>query len=286
MNMDDKLDSYIEKVKNLPATPTVMVRLIALFQQPDHDVDDIVNLMRQDPSLTAEVLRHSNSAYFGQEEPVVDVFEAITRVGFYEVYKTAVAKLGSQALHVPKGASGAEVERLCRHSSITAVTAGIIAAKAGENEGLAFTAGLLHDVGKIVLASAEGARYAALTNEVGNGGSSLQGAESLLFGFGHAEVGARLLAKWGLPEEISVPVLHHHQKKWIQPLERICAVVSLGNIMAHAVDASIPGEQYDSPEARCAMGVLQLEQDDLAALLQAAQSDIQRMTAALGVAAK
>jgi HD-like signal output (HDOD) protein len=92
--MNEKLDRYIEGVKDLPMAPTVLVRLIALFQQPDRDVDGIVELMRQDPSLTAEVLRHSNSAYFGQEEPIVDVFEAVTRVGFYEVYKTAVASLG------------------------------------------------------------------------------------------------------------------------------------------------------------------------------------------------
>src|SRR5271170_5267418 len=112
--MTDKLDSYIEKVKDLPTTPTVMVRLVALFQQQDREVDDIVNLMRQDPSLTAEVLRHSNSSYFGHEEPIVDVFEAITRMGFYEVYRTTVAKLGAHTLHRPQSAGGADVEKLWR----------------------------------------------------------------------------------------------------------------------------------------------------------------------------
>jgi putative nucleotidyltransferase with HDIG domain len=283
--MADKLDSYIENVKNLPATPTVMVRLVALFQQPDRDVDDIVNLMRQDPSLTAEVLRHSNSAYFGHDEPIVDVFEAITRVGFYEVYKTAVSKLGSQALQVPKGTSGADVEKLWRHSTATAVTSGVIARRVHEDEGLAFTAGLLHDVGKIVLALGEGAKYAVMMQEAGECGTALAGVEALVFGFGHPEVGGRLLAKWGLPEEISVPVLNHHKVCWVPPFERICAVISLGNIMAHDIDDGIPGKQNDSQEAIGAMRVLQLEEADLAALAEEAKADIARMAGSLGAAA-
>ena len=88
--MSDRLDSYLKGIRQLPATPAVLVRMIALFQQPDREVGDIVELMRQDPSLTAEVLRHSNSAYFCLEEPIVDVFEAITRLGFHEVYQTVV----------------------------------------------------------------------------------------------------------------------------------------------------------------------------------------------------
>jgi putative nucleotidyltransferase with HDIG domain len=284
--MTDKLDNYIENVKNLPATPTVMVKLVTLFQQPDRDVDDIVNLMRQDPSLTAEVLRHSNSAFFGHEEPIVDVFEAITRVGFYEVYKTAVAKLGSQALHVPKGASSANVEKLWRHSSIAASTAGVISRRTQEDEGLAFTAGLLHDVGKIVLALGEGAKYTALTHEVGDRGSALQVTESMMFGFGHPEVGARLLAKWGLPVEISVPVQNHHKVCWAPPFERICAVVSLGNIMAHAIDDGVAEPDYDSQEAICAKKALQLDDDDLPKMMQEAQTDFERMSGTLGVAAK
>src|SRR5271170_5932169 len=106
--MNDKLDQFIAGVRDLPMAPTVLVRLVALFQRPDRDVDEIVELLRQDPSLTAEVLRHSNSAFYGLDEPIVDVFDAITRMGFYEVYRTAVAKLGSQNLQRSKGAGGAE----------------------------------------------------------------------------------------------------------------------------------------------------------------------------------
>jgi putative nucleotidyltransferase with HDIG domain len=284
--MNDTLDRYIEGVKNLPMAPTVLIRLVALFQTPDREVDEIVELMRQDPSLTAEVLRHSNSSYFGHEEPVVDVFEAITRMGFYEVYKTAVARLGSQTLRAPQSAGGIDVEKLWRHSAITAVTASLIARKVQENEGLAFTAGLLHDVGKMVLSAAEGGVYAMLTKKAGEEGSSLPRMEAMLFGFGHAEIGAKLLDRWGLPEEITVPVSLHHQIDWPKPHDRICAVVSLGNIMAHAAEDDLPGNPYAAPEAVCALMALELGQTDVADLLADAQNDIKRMTALLDVEAK
>ena len=81
-------------------------------------------------------------------------------------------------------------------------------------------------------------------------------------------------------------MLHHHQVRWVEPFERICAVVSLGNIMAHVAEADIPGPLYDSQEAVCAMAVLQLREDDMAALLQEAQDDIKRMTGLLAAGAK
>lgn len=276
--MNDKLNGYVDRVKHLPATPTVLVKLISLFQQPDRDLDEIIQLMRQDPSLTAEVLRQSNSAYFGNEEPIVDVFDAVTRMGVYEVYRTATARLGSQALRLPPGVCGTDVEKLWHHSATTGVTASMIAKQVQDNEGLAFTAGLLHDIGKIVLAAAEGPVYKALTEELGDSGTALDAAEKQQFGFGHAEVGACLLVRWGLPEEICAAVGAHHEAAWPEAFERSCAVVSLGNILAHAADASVPGSHYESPEAVAALRLLGLLEDDLNNMLQEAQEDIARMT--------
>jgi putative nucleotidyltransferase with HDIG domain len=284
--MKDKLDSYIEKVENLPAAPAVLVKLISLFQQPDRDVDQIVELMSRDPSLTAEVLRHANSAYFGNEERIVDVFEAVMRLGFHRVYQTAVAKFGMQALSMPHSSSGIDVAAIWHHAAASAATAGAIAKRVEEAEGVAFTAGLLHDIGKVVMASAEGARYTALANEFVGAGALLEEKETEMFGFAHSEVGARLLEQWGLPEEISVPVRFHHRVDGFPPYERLCAVVSLGDCMAHVAKDKTPGTRYDSKEAVSAMSVLQLGKDDLAQLLQDAQADLERLTKLLSPGAK
>jgi putative nucleotidyltransferase with HDIG domain len=284
--MKDKLDNYIARVENLPATPAVLVKLIGLFQQPDPDVDQIVELMSRDPSLTAEVLRHCNSAYLGGDEHIVDVFDAIMRLGFYTVYQSAVGKLGMQALSSSQRTFGMDVAALWQHSAATAATAGAIARRVEGSEGLAFTAGLLHDVGKIVLASAEGARYVTLANEFADNGSLLEEKETEMFGFAHGEVGARLLDLWGLPEEISVPVRHHHRIDWPQPHERMCAIITLGDCMAHGTVAKTPEVQYGSKEAICAMSALDLGKDAMILLQQEAEADIEKLTKLLGADAK
>jgi putative nucleotidyltransferase with HDIG domain len=282
--MKDKLDSYIGRVENLPATPAVLVKLIALFQQPDRDVDQIVELMSRDPSLTAEVLRHSNGAHFASDERIVDIFEAVMRLGFYRVYQAAVAKFGMQALALPQGAIGMDVEALWQHSAAASATAGAIARRVEEPEGLAFTAGLLHDVGKIVMASAEGARYITLANEFAHSGSLLEERETEMFGFAHSEVGARLLDQWGLPEEISIPVRYHHRADGFAPYERLCAIVSLGDCMAHVAENQTPETQYASKEALAAMRVLELGKEDMAQVLQDAQNEITNLTKLLSKA--
>ena len=150
--MKDKLDLCIDQVHHLPPTPTLLLELLALFKQPDRDIDQVVKVISHDPSLTAEVLRRCNSAYFSGSQPAADMFEAVLRLGFYEMYRIVVVLFGSRAMSIPNGACGIQVEALWRHSVTTAVAAGVLAEHLQEPEGVAFTAGLLHDVGKVVLA--------------------------------------------------------------------------------------------------------------------------------------
>jgi putative nucleotidyltransferase with HDIG domain len=279
------LDVYIGQIKALPTAPGVLVRLITLFQQPDRHIDDVVALIRQDPSLTAGVLRYANSALFAPETPIVEVFDAIEWVGFSQVYHAVVANLASQILQLTKGACELDVNRLWLHSATAAVYAGAIGKRAGENEGLAFTAGLLHDVGKIVLSLAEGEEYTALLNQFISG-PQLQSAEEKNFGFSHAAVGARLLKRWELPEAIVEPIRCHHQVEGKQQFERLCAVVSLGNVMAHTGDGAASGEEYaDSEVAVHARTVLRLTTGDLDTIRLASLKDIEAMTDVFGAGA-
>lgn len=277
----DKLDQYLGGIEHLPPRPTLMIRLMELFQQPDRDIDEIASLMRQDPSLTAEVLRRCNGSFFGNDEPVTDFNEAVFRLGFYEVYRISVATFSVQAMAVTKTIKGLEVEKLWRHSAITAIIGGVLARELEESEGAAFTAGLLHDVGKIVLASAEGARYGELLKQHGDFGTSLNDAEMGQIGFSHGEIGAHLLGRWGVPELICQPVLTHHHETWSGPHERLAAIVSLANQMAHC--AANCGLDHDCQKHGLipAMQLLELSRDELRNLKLAARGDLKRLGALL-----
>ena len=272
-----RLDSYLDDVEHLPPTPTLLVRLIDVFRQPDRDVDEVVQLMAQDPALTAEVLHRCNGSFFGSDEPVTDVNEAVFRLGFYEVYRICVALFGLQAMSLTKVTKGMQVERLWHHSAITAIAGGALSRQLNESEGAVFTAGLLHDVGKIVLASAEGARYAHLLEAHGHSGPALYHAEEITFGFDHGEVGARLLTRWGVPEQVSVPVLCHHQVHWSEPQARLAAIVNLANLMAHCLEDGAPDQPCVLPEATHAMQLLGLKEDDMPGLVAVARGDIKRL---------
>ena len=282
--MKKDLERYIGELKALPTAPGVLVRLVSLFQKPDRDIDEVAGLIRQEPSLAAGVLRHANSASFGPEEPIGDVHDAIAWIGFGQVYQAVLTKLASQSLQLPKGTCGIDADQLWQHSAIAGVCAGAIAKRVQENESMAFTAGLLHDIGKVVLTMADGSAHGKLIKLAGSEGLLLDGAEATFFGFGHAEIGGGLLHLWGLPEEIWKPVKFHHQAYRSHSHERICAVVSLGNIMAHAAVQADSKDHYVSQEAVRAMDMLQLVENDLAMLLRNSQDDIRQMAESLSPA--
>jgi len=281
----DKLECYLDNVEWLPPTPSLMVKLISLAQQPDRDADEMVQLMKHDPAVTAEVLHRCNSPVYGEEEPVTDLEEALFRLGFLEVYRITVALFSLQTMSTVRAVHSLRVDALWRHSAITAIIGGTLARQLGEPEGIPFTAGLLHDVGKIVLAIAEKSRYADLQQEYGTSGLPAKDAEKAAFGFSHSEIGALLLHRWGVPEEVSVPVLSHHHSFWRGPCERTAAIVNLANLMAHHSEAAAFGQPGELQEAaRDALELLGLQSADLLRLQQAALPDIQRLGGLLAVA--
>ena len=176
------------------------------------------------------------------------------------------------------------VETLWRHSAITAIIGGTIARELGESEGIAFTAGLLHDVGKIVLAMEEKSHYADLCRECGTSGIPIHEAEKAAFGFSNSEVGALLLHRWGVPEQVFLPVLSHHDAFWTGPHERTAAIVYLANLIAHHSEPAISGNLCEMPEAFHALELLELQTTDLPRLQQMALIEILRLGSLLTIA--
>ncbi len=232
--MRDTIDQYIDGVKNLPPAPTLMIELMNLLKKPDRDIDQLVAVMSHDPSLTAEILKRCNSAFIGGEQPATDLFEATFRLGFHEVYRVASALFGSRAIQWSGAKDGLDVGKVWEHSALTAVAASEIAKQMDEAEGIAFTAGLLHDVGKVVLASAEGGRYSEICRRSAVEGD-LRRAEHDAFGFDHSEIGGRLLARWQLPPSIVAPVQHHHAPQEANEFQRSAAVLSLADSIAYCL---------------------------------------------------
>ena len=274
----DKTDGYIDRVQHLLPAPTVATKLLGLFSDPNRDIDEIVELISHEPALTAEVLKRCNSAFFGGAEPASDMFEAITRLGFYEVYCVVVALVSARAMSLGKGEGGLDAGRLWRHSVMTAVTAAELAKCTEGADAVAFTAGLLHDVGRLVFASVEEMAYADLVRQAGPFGPALIRAEESAFGVTHASVGARLLNRWGLPANVVVAVLYHHDApKAAKPFEQLAATIHLANTLAHHIADGAPTASAPPACNPDAMALLELTVQHVPRIIEQAQASLRRV---------
>jgi len=227
------LDAYIDKVSTLPPAPVILPQLLHLLHKPEVDSGRVVELIECDPALTAAVLRLCNSAFFASATTASDLLEAVVRLGFDHVYQLVVAIVGARAMRPAQKGYGIDEGELWKHSVATALAAKCMARSRGADESLAFTAGILHDLGKIVLAQALEQSYAKLVKEIQVNQSSLLESESAILGVQHAEIGGRVLARWNFPDSLVSAVWNHHTPAAAIGYEQLTSFVYLGNMVAH-----------------------------------------------------
>ena len=244
------LDNYINEIKTLPPAPRVLSQLLVLLNDTRAHASRIVELIAFDPALTAKVLQRCNSAASGRS--VSDLDEAVKQVGFNAIYRLVGMVIGEGLLGSEQQGYGIGRGELWEHSVTTALAARVIARKLGGEENLAFTAGLLHDIGKLVLGSfLEGSRQLVL-KETGPSGHSFLEAEKAILGVEHAEIGGRVLARWHFPEDLVSAVWHHHNPVQARLHEQLAAYVHLGDIIAHCLGLAQGFESFavrPQPEA-------------------------------------
>ena len=226
------VDDYINQAHHLVPAPHILPQLMPFLSNPNSDNSKIVDLISYDTPLTANVLRVCNSAYYSRGTTTDNLLQAITRLGSHEVYSIVTAVTSAATLSGSQGGYGVEGTELWAHSVATAVASQLVAKDLGDDENVAFTAGLLHDVGKIILSAAMESMGEKFSAETGNG-SSLVEIEAKLLGCDHAEVGGRLLERWKLPEHLVAAVRYHHKPAAATPHERLTACVTLGNFLAY-----------------------------------------------------
>ncbi len=271
-------DRYLNQITTLPPAPTVAIELLGLFDDPNIDIDPIIDLIRQDPSLSASVIKICNSPYFRGAEPSRDIFEAITQLGFYEVYRVVAALLGARTMSSWQIKGGLNINDLWRHSVAVAIAAGKLARRVDESESVAYTAGLLHDIGKLVFATVEGERYADLVRQSEASGGSLVEAERTAFGVDHATIGAQLLVRWGLPPDLTLAVgLHYDPPRFGAPYERLTAILQLASNIAEQTDVEGSRAQPRTSRHQEAMDLLEITENDLPVLVAQTREGLQQV---------
>jgi putative nucleotidyltransferase with HDIG domain len=230
------LDLVLAKLDHLPTLPTVAHKVGELVNDPDSSSQDIAEVMKQDQALSARVLALVNSAYYGVPGGVSEVRRAISYLGFNTVYQLVLTISIFDTLPKVEGTEFS-VQELWKHSLGVAIASESVARRLGHKspEDL-FSAGLLHDIGKVVLA----AFFTDVLEEVVRGatkdGVTFSEKERELRLPGHDDIGRRLAERWRLPAALSAGIGYHHlngQSRFRLPkhLHAVADMVALGDIL-------------------------------------------------------
>jgi putative nucleotidyltransferase with HDIG domain len=251
-----RIDALLARIDLLPPAPRVLPRLLSALSDTQTNISEIADLVALDTVLTARLLRICNSAYFGMPQPVEEVSEAVHRLGYETVYRMVAVLSASDCFKV-RDLSEADADRLWRHSVTAGFAALFVAEDVGLDGGALFTAGILHDLGKVFLAAARTELCAALgAGAPGTEIEALEG-EMLTYGSTHAEVGGRMLERWHFSDHLAASVRCHHSPAAAGDAARFAACVALANALAHQVNE--PATQPTAaPEAEAALNILGL----------------------------
>ncbi|MDH5667924.1 MAG: HDOD domain-containing protein [Nitrospira sp.] len=253
------LRNRIEKLGDLPTLPHIVQRLTAMIGRPTVSAEEIGSLIEKDQVLAAKVLRLANSPFYGFPSRIASVPHAVIVLGLNVVKGLTLC---ASALNIMKEAG---MDQLWRHSLGVAITANVLATRlAIKNPEELFVAGLLHDLGKVVL-------YVQWP-EVGSSIKAVQRAdrERSLFnvekevtGLSHADIGGCMAGAWHLPITLREPILYHHHPGLAKEATLQTAIVHVADILVKGLACGNPGDDIVPPLSKSAWDMVGLDEPSL-----------------------
>ena len=248
-------EQLVRQLKALPPVPKIMLRLQPMLADCNTDINDVANLIRLERSLAARLIQVSNSAYMGLGSRARSVEEAINRLGFREVRRIVSVVIGMHIMEKPLSAYGIDARDLWRQSIACAIAAELFAPNMGEDGDAAYTLGLLHSVGMVVV-NAWAAMVAPQTRLASQGyPDDCTQAERALLGFTNADTGAELLRMWDFPDSVVDPVRAQYQPVLASTQPQLAHLLLVSRWMRSAVcDPAMPQVMPD-PRSMSVVGV-------------------------------
>jgi HD-like signal output (HDOD) protein len=241
----------VGRLDKLPSIPETYWQLTRSLADPDTGMNDIARVVQRDPAMCAKVLQLVNSAYFGLARPLSSVGQAISYLGVDLLKGLALTLNVFSAASTSLPSAGLSFEKLQRKAMLTAKLAKRLVSNPKEAEA-AFTAGLVHDIGTIILAMSVPERLTAVLKLAAESARALDEVEREQLGASHAEVGGYLLGVWGLTMDVVEAVAYHHAPR-PAPRDHVDTVIAV-----HVADELI-GEALAAADGARHVGRLDME---------------------------
>lgn len=215
------IDRILKSINTIPAFPATGSKVAHLLTKPDYSISEVANVIKYDPSITANILKMANSAYFGPRHKISNINDAVVYLGQQNLLR-AIQTAGISKYY-KKGAPGYfdKVTDLWEHSVAVALMSQILSRKiSGREDTTLYTAALLHDVGKIIMGEFVLDSLAKISTLVSTQSISFLEAEEIVIGINHADLGGKIAAYWKFPAEISDAISFHHRPDLLEKEEK------------------------------------------------------------------
>ncbi len=237
----------ISKIQSFPSISGVAAKVLKLLDDPDSSADEVQKILRLDPSLTANILKLTNSAYFGLPSKVGSIKQAVLLLGWKRLTKIVLTSCVNAVLD--KSVPGYDLPpgELWRHSVAVSVTSeGLMKELNLKPDEEIFTAALLHDLGKLVLGEFVAEDLETIRSAAAKG-IPFQMAEREVLGTDHAEIGARLLAAWSFPPRLVGAVRWHHEPDAADETNSLIDIVHVANVLCLmlGIGTGVEGLHYE-----------------------------------------
>jgi putative nucleotidyltransferase with HDIG domain len=234
-------DDLANGLDDLPSLPAVVMELLGNIDQEDIDISVLAKKVSHDQALTAKTLRLANSSLYSLQVKVTTIQQAITFLGFQTTRNliTTAAITGC----FPTGlCAGFDDRAFWRHSIATAVCARVLARRMRFNQDYAFTAGLLHDIGRLVLVTRFPEQYAQVLARRTREDEYLQDSERAVLGLDHVDAGVALAQHWNFSDTMRQAIAYHHDPE-VTGAGFLATIVHVANAVVHSLDLARDEEE-------------------------------------------
>lgn len=229
-----KIKRITESIISLPTLPTVVSKMIELVDNPKTSATSLARLISADQALTARILKLANSAYYGFPREISTVNMAIVVIGFNTVKEMGLSLSIFEAFKDAGHDKSFDTTQFWQHCIGCGSAARLIARRFKyQFVGEAFVAGLLHDIGKVILNQYMHDEFMAILNAQAHNVTVLEEAEIANVGATHSQIGGWLAEKWNLPRIIVDSIQHHHDPWNAKVDAALVAIVTIANYLCH-----------------------------------------------------
>jgi putative nucleotidyltransferase with HDIG domain len=251
MLKDPKIVRKLARIREVPTLPAVMRNVMAVLSSDDSSADDLARILTTDQALCSKMLKTANTAFFAQNRRIYDIGDAVVLLGFDYIAQLTLATTVFSSFGPLHSSDSFSVSAFWEHSIAAAFAGKLVAerAKGGSKHKALYTAGLLHDLGKLLLITRFPTKYAVVLDKAEAGDAYIHEIERKVLGFTHCEVAEWICERWNFPERLVRLIADHHSADMpsIARSAPETAMMSLANVICNRLRIGSGGNRKEYP---------------------------------------